>query len=281
MGWRRSNLKIALVTGAGSGFGYLTTLTLLEEGMHVIATMRTLQTEQKLRQDAEDRGVAGRLTILQMDVTNHDQVEKAKEYVDKQFNRLDVLVNNAGFCQGGFVEDLTFSKWKKQMDVNVDGTFQVTKQMLPLLKRSEKAHIINISSVSGLIGLPGMSAYCSSKFALEGLSESIRIELLPLNIYVSLIEPGSYQTKIWEKGLAGIEPTDMEEDALKKSVLQYARQAADAGADPQEVADLVARICRQRKPKLRYPIGKGTKGLYFVKKLIPWSIIERVVMKQL
>src|SRR5690606_28428000 len=122
---------------------------------------------------------------------------------------------------------------------------------------------------------------CSSKFALEGMSESLRIELLPHNIYVSLVEPGSYQTKIWEKGLAGIDPTDMEEDALKKSVFQYARKAANAGANPQEVADLVARICRQKKPKLRYPIGKGAKALYFAKKLVPWSLIERVVMKQL
>ncbi|GAA0287131.1 NAD(P)-dependent dehydrogenase (short-subunit alcohol dehydrogenase family) [Gracilibacillus halotolerans] len=274
-------MKIALVTGAGSGFGYLTALTLLEQGIHVIATMRTLQTADNLRKDAENKKIAERLTILQMDVTNSEQIENVRNYIDKEFKRLDVLVNNAGFCQGGFVSDLTYSNWKMQMDVNVDGTFQVTKQLIPLLERSEKAHIINISSVSGLIGLPGMSAYCSSKFALEGFSESLRIELLPKNIYVSLVEPGSYQTKIWEKGLAGIEPTDMEEDALKESVLRYARRAADGGANPQEVADLVAKISRLKKPKLRYPIGKGTKALYYAKKLVPWSLVERVVMKQL
>src|SRR5690606_23360342 len=182
-----------------------TTLTLLQQGMHVIATMRTLKTAEKLRQEAKNKNLAEQLTILQMDVTDLEQIETVQKYITSKFNRLDLLVNNAGFCQGGFVSDLTIKDWRRQMAVNVDGTFQVTKQMITLLEKSEKANIINVSSVSGFIGFPGMSAYCSSKHALEGFSESLRIELLPKNIYVSLVEPGSYQTKIWEKSLSGID----------------------------------------------------------------------------
>lgn len=274
-------MKLALVTGAGSGFGYLTTLTLLQQGMHVIATMRTLQTAENLQQEAKNKNLAEQLTILQMDVTDLEQIETVQKYITSKFNRLDLLVNNAGFCQGGFVSDLTVKDWRRQMAVNVDGTFQVTKQMITLLEKSEKANIINVSSVSGFIGFPGMSAYCSSKHALEGFSESLRIELLPKNIYVSLVEPGSYQTKIWEKSLSGIDPLDMEEDEMKKSVLRYAKSAASGGANPQEVADLITKISRQKKPKLRYPLGKRIKTIYYAKKLLPWSLLERIVMKQL
>lgn len=274
-------MKTALVTGAGSGFGLLTTIALLESGVHVIATMRTLRTEQKVKKQAEKIGKSSQLTVLQMDVTSETDIEHVRKYTAHHFPQLDILINNAGFCQGGFLADLNKEKWIKQMDVNVHGVFQVTKAMLPLMEGLDKAHIINISSVSGYMGLPGMSAYCTSKFAMEGFSESLRIELLPKNIYVTLIEPASYKTKIWDKGLAGIDRTDLENETLKKSVLTYAEKAAEGGAEPKEVADLIVKVCSKRKPKLRYPIGKGAKALRTVRRFIPWKWLEQLVIKKL
>lgn len=274
-------MKTALVTGAGSGFGLLTSLALLKNGVQVIATMRTLRTEQEVRIEAEKIGKSDQLTILQMDVTSETDIERVRKYTEEHFQQLDILINNAGFCQGGFLADLDWEKWRQQMDVNVHGVFQVTKKLLPLMEGLERGHIVNISSVSGYIGLPGMSAYCTSKFAMEGFSESLRLELLPKNIYVTLIEPASYKTKIWDKGLAGIDRTNLESESFKKSVLTYAEKAAEDGADPKEVADLIADVCSKRKPKLRYPIGRGAKGLRMARQFIPWKWLEQLVIKKL
>ncbi|KAB8129184.1 SDR family oxidoreductase [Gracilibacillus oryzae] len=275
-------MRVALITGANSGFGLLAALELVKQDYQVIATMRNLQNQQQLCEEAEKLGLRNRIEIQQLDVTNLAEIQKVQQEILHTYGKLDVLINNAGYCQGGFVADLTIDQWQNQFDVNVHGVLRVTTEMLSLLRMSaDRANIINISSVSGYFGFPGMSPYCSSKFALEGFSESLRLELLQENIFVSLIEPASYQTKIWEKGLASIEIDQMKEDKLKESVLTYAKKSAQSGADPIEVAQLIARICEKRKPKFRYPIGKGAKVLSLAKRLLPWGLVEKVVIRNL
>ncbi|WP_077212297.1 SDR family oxidoreductase [Bacillus dakarensis] len=273
-------MQIVLVTGANGGFGRLTCIELIESGFHVIATMRNIENGKDLAAQVEHLGLSERLTVLQMDVTKIAEIEKAKGIVEEKFGKLDILINNAGYCQGGFIEDLTLEEWETQLGTNVTGTFSVIKTFLPILESAGHAHIINISSVSGYFGFPGMSPYCSSKFALEGMSESLRLELLPRNIHVSLVEPASYQTKIWEKGLENIkiEETD---SSYKKQVYKYAKNAEEHGSDPVEVAKLVVKICKMDRPRFRYPIGKGAKSLSILKRIMPWGVIEFVVMKKL
>ncbi|QGH33748.1 SDR family oxidoreductase [Gracilibacillus salitolerans] len=274
-------MKTVLVTGTGSGFGLLTTLELLKKGYRVIATMRTLQSRKKLIEAAETDQLASRLDVFEMDVTNDLHIQHVKEYIQTKYKKLDVLINNAGFCQAGFISDLSFDAFHKQFDVNLHGVFRVTKAMMPLLEQTNKPNIINMSSISGYAGFPGMSAYSASKFALEGLSESLRIELLPKNIFVSLVEPASYQTDIWAKSLSSIDHSEMEKDPFKSSVLSHAQQASQSSADPREVAELIVSICNKKNPKLRYPIGKGASMLSLAKRFLPWSWIEKIIWNKL
>lgn len=273
-------MKYALVTGSNSGFGKLTTLQLLKEGFHVFACMRNTKNQTALMEEVIQLNKLDQLTVFELDVTNINQIEKVKESIEKSFGKLDVLVNNAGYCEGGFLEDIEIALWEKQQETNIFGTFKMTKMFLPLLEKGEKAKIINISSVSGFFGFPGMSAYTTSKFAIEGMSESLRLELLPKNISVSLIEPASYQTNIWEKGLSSIEITS-NDPIYKQNLYKYATMAAKGGSNPIEVAKLVTKIATCDKPKFRYPIGKGAKSLSFFKRILPWGIIEKIVLSKL
>lgn len=273
-------MKYALVTGSNSGFGKLTTLELLKEGFHVFACMRNTDNQHELIEEVKKLNKLKNLTVFELDVTNSEQILQVKETIENSYGKLDVLVNNAGFCLGGFLEEMTVEDWEMQQNTNIHGAFRMTKTFLPLLEKSGNAKIINIGSVSGFFGFPGMSAYCTSKFAIHGMSESLRLELLPRNIYVSLIEPASYQTKIWKKGLSSIEITN-NDPLYKQKIYGYATIAAQKASNPIEVAKLVKKIVMSRKPKFHYPIGKGAKSLYILKRILPWGLIEKIVMQKL
>lgn len=274
-------MKVALITGANGGFGKLITIELIRAGYHVIATMRNKENGRELEEKINLLERGERLELVDMDVTNEAQITSVSELVSQKYSKLDVLINNAGYSQGGFITDLSMEEWKNQYETNLVGLVQTTKYFLPLLRKSPNGKIINISSVSGYFGFPGMGPYCSSKFAVEGFSESLRLELLPENIYVSLVEPASYKTGIWEKGLA-IGAYIKDEDTIKKKVFTLAQQAYQNASDhPEEVARLARKICETKRPRLRYPIGKGAKSLWFVKKFLPWHVIERFVLRKL
>lgn len=160
------------------------------------------QANQKEIMDmAREINLNQQLEIVEMDVTDEERIKEVSKWISDHFGQLDVLINNAGYSQGGFTSDLTMEEWENQYDTNVMGVIRTTFHLLSLLRKSTQGKIINMSSVSGYFGFPGMGPYCSSKFALEGYSESLRMELLPMRIYVSLVEPASFKTGIWEKGL--------------------------------------------------------------------------------
>ncbi|SER70602.1 NADP-dependent 3-hydroxy acid dehydrogenase YdfG [Gracilibacillus ureilyticus] len=274
-------MKVVLITGTNSGFGLLTVLEFLKKGYRVIATMRDVKNKDELVEKVENSGFIDRLDILQLDVTKKEEIQSVKNELIKRYGKIDILINNAGYSQGGFVSDLTVEQWQNQFNVNVHGVLRVTKTMLPLLREAGKAHIVNISSVSGSLGFPGLSPYCASKFAIEGFSESLRLELLKENIYVSLVQPASYQTKIWEKGLASIQWKQLEEDELKQAVLSYAAESAKSKADPLEVARLITKICEKKRPGFRYPVGKGAKLLSLAKRCLPWRLLEKIIISRL
>ncbi|WP_413377365.1 SDR family oxidoreductase [Alkalihalobacillus sp. 1P02AB] len=271
-------MKLALVTGANSGFGFLITIELLKQGYTVVATMRKLENRLELVEQAHQLRIEEHLHIKKMDVTNPEEVKKVAEELTATFGQLDILINNAGYCQAGFFNDLELDEWQEQFNVNVTGAFLVTKELLPLLKKSAPAKIINISSVSGFIAFPGLSAYCASKYALEGFSESLRIELLSEQIYVSLIAPGSYQTRIWEKSLKDAEKYNLEQSPFKAKVINQAKEASANAGDPNEVVQLVMKVSQKKKPKLRYPVGKGIGLLYYLKRLLPYALMEKLIL---
>ncbi|WLR51155.1 SDR family NAD(P)-dependent oxidoreductase [Bacillus tianshenii] len=273
--------KVALVTGSNGGFGTALVEELLRQGYYVVATMRNLANQAAIQALARTLGKANAVHCMKLDVTDTADVHRLAEWLEQKGGVVDLLINNAGYCQGGIVEKLTEDEWKAQYDVNLFGVITVTKVLLPLLRGSEKARIVNISSVSGLLGLPAMSPYSSSKFALEGLSESLRLELLPFDISVSLIEPASYKTKIWDKGLANVQIAHGEYQEFLDKVYAEAVQSFQGGSDPQEIQQVIRRIIRSRKPKMRYQLGRDAIFLYWAKRLLPWSVIEWVVKRKL
>jgi NAD(P)-dependent dehydrogenase (short-subunit alcohol dehydrogenase family) len=216
--------KIALITGSSSGFGLLTSIELAKDGFRVVATMRDLSRRQRLDEAAAAAGVAAQLDIRALDVTNFDTLPAFVDGVLHDYGRVDILVNNAGFAVAGFAEDIKLEELRHQFETNFFGAVAMTKAVLPTMRRQRSGHIIMVSSIGGLLGAVTVSSYSASKHALEGWSESLRLELNALGIKVVLVEPGAFQTDIWTRGAV------MGEQATKESSSKHSAQPAHAGA---------------------------------------------------
>jgi len=209
--------KIALVTGASSGFGLLTSIELAKSGFRVVATMRDLARRERLDHAISAAGIATKIDIRALDVTNFDVIEPFVEGVVRDYGRLDVLVNNAGFAVAGFAEDIKLDELRLQFETNFFGAVAMTKAALPTMRRQHSGHIIQVSSIAGLLGSVTVSSYSASKHALEGWSESLRLEVNALGIKVVLVEPGAFLTDIWTRGAV------MGEQATKATSLNLQR----------------------------------------------------------
>ncbi|MDG4657015.1 oxidoreductase [Ectobacillus antri] len=271
--------KVAIVTGASSGFGFLAALELAKKGFHVIATVRTIEKGAALLEQASLQNVE--IVLYELDVACETSLKQWESYV-RQLHRVDVLVNNAGFAMGGFTEEISIASYKKQFETNFFGAISVTQAVLPLMRKRQSGYIINMSSISGLIGFPGLSPYVASKHALEGWSESLRLELRPFGIHVVLIEPGSFQTNIWSSGR---EVSPSQPDSPYYTYMQRLEQHISAGSsslgNPLEVAQKIIRIIETTDPSLRYAVGKGVSLTIWIKKILPWRIWEKLVYRQL
>ncbi|WP_087071248.1 SDR family oxidoreductase [Paenibacillus bovis] len=272
--------RVALITGSSSGFGLLIALNLAQQGFVVIATMRDLARRTALEEQAARQGVADRIQYLQLDVNEEHSITAAVQTIFRQHGQIDVLINNAGYAAGGFVEHVPMHAWRDQLETNVFGLIAVTRAVLPIMRKQRNGLIINMSSISGLAAFPGYAPYATSKFAIEGFSESLRHEMAPFGIKVVLVEPGSYRTDIWSKGLGSIHTKpDSPYQPQLDAVLRYSRHSAEHAPDPRQVADLIGRIVHQRRPRLRYPVGQGSGLLVLARKLLPWSWLEWIIRR--
>ena len=183
---------VAVVTGSSSGNGFETSLLLAKNGFYTYATMRNLDKSTRIREIAKKDNLP--LEVLQLDVTDDKSVAYAIDMVGNRHQRIDVLVNNAGYEHHGAVEDLSIEEIKTQFETNFFGAVRVMKAVLPMMRKQRNGTIINVSSIGGIIGVPLNSAYVGSKFALEGFSESMKYELEGFGIKVILIEPGAVKT---------------------------------------------------------------------------------------
>ncbi len=188
-----NDTSVAVITGTSSGFGLLAAIELARRGLRVFASMRDLGKSATLDAAAREAGVG--LEKIALDVTSESSIAAAVREVHDRAGRLDVLVNNAGFGMGGAFEDLSMAELREQFETNFFGTCAVTKAVLPGMRERKSGRVVNVSSISGLVGAPGTSAYCASKFALEGWSESLRHELRPFGVRIVLVEPGTYRTE--------------------------------------------------------------------------------------
>lgn len=274
--------KTALITGASSGFGLLTSVTLAKRGWRVLATMRDLNRREKLENAARDAGVLDRIEFHALDITNADQIAKIANLVAGRGEPLHALVNNAGFAVPGFADDVTDAELREQFDTNFFGTVAITRALLPQMRRQGFGHVLMVTSISGRMGYPGVSSYAASKFALEGWTETLRFEMLPLGIHVVLVEPGSFETDIWTRNArqtAGLKDPD---SANAGRVAQWRARLAESEknrADPQVVADTIAGILENPKPKLRYVVGNDARMTLMMRCLLPAGLFERLVVK--
>lgn len=274
--------KVALITGASSGFGLLISLELAKAGYDVAAGLRRPEAAAELMTRAEQADVVERIHVFQMDICLEEQVKAAAWELEQKFGRLDVLVNNAGEAVGGMVEEVPLSGWRKQLETNFFGTVSVTQHMLPLLRKTGRSKVILMSSISGVVGFPGYGPYAASKFALEGFGESLSMELMPFGINVVLIQPGAYGTPIWNKSFGELTVKEGSPySGLLKGVLDYSERTARGSGDPQEVARLVANIASMSKPKFRYTLPRGSRLTAWIKGVLPDRLFQRIVYRML
>jgi NAD(P)-dependent dehydrogenase (short-subunit alcohol dehydrogenase family) len=270
--------KIALITGCSSGFGLLTSIELAKAGYRVVATMPDLRQRAKLDQAAAAAGVAHKLYVCVLDVTVSSDIASVVDTVARDYGRIDVVVNNAGFAVSGFAEDIKLEELRLQLETNFFGAVAMTKAVLPTMRKQRSGHIIQMSSILGLQGSVIISSYAASKHALEGWSESLRLEVNALGIKVVLLEPGAFATGIWSEG------TRMGEESTKSTSPNFARSLRMREviqkipkADPITVARAVAAIAQNPNPKLRYLVGRDAKIQLALKRLVPWRTYEKLI----
>ncbi|PEW79495.1 short-chain dehydrogenase [Bacillus cereus] len=278
---QKMNKKIAVITGASSGFGLLTTLELAKKDYLVIATMRNINKQEDLISQATKLNLQQNIKIQQLDVTNQNSIHNFQLHL-QEISRVDLLINNAGYANGGFVEEIPVEEYRKQFETNLFGAISITQLVLPYMRVQKSGKVINISSISGQVGFPGLSPYVSSKYALEGWSESLRLEVKPFGIDVALIEPGSYNTNIWEVGkqlATNQSDTSSPYKEYMDKIQKHINSGSDTFGNPIDVANKIVEIAESKRTNLRYPIGKGVKFMIFAKKILPWRLWEYIVLR--
>lgn len=263
--------KVVLITGASSGIGKACAEHLHRLGYRVYGTTR--------REPGELPACAH--TMIRMDVDDDDSVTQGIDLILANEGRLDVIVNNAGIGISGAVEDTSLDEAKAQFETNFFGVLRVCRQVLPVMRAQGSGHIINISSVAGLVGVPFNGLYCATKFALEGLSETLRMEVKPHGIHVSLVEPGDINTAMSAHSLETREsasnPAYRANHTAALSVM--ARDEAE-GPQPLVVAELIATIIRAPSPRLHYQVGSFIEKMAVtMKTLLPARLFEWGLMQ--
>ena len=279
---RNNPERVAVVTGASSGIGLLTSIELAKAKFHVIASMRDITRRSRLDEAAKSAGVTDRIDIWALNVTNFEAMPEFVSQIIRDYKRIDVLINNAGFAVAGFIEDLALEEIRSQLETNFFGHVAMTKAVLPFMRQQRSGHIIMLSSIGGLTASPTLSSYSASKFALEGWTEALRLELNALGIKVVLVEPGSFQTDIWtrnaeiaKKARNGSSPNRERGERMRDRVQNLHKK------DPIVVARVIAGIAQDANPKLRYLVGNDARVQLWMKRVLPWKWHEKLIARVL
>ena len=252
--------KVAIVTGSATGIGYETAIHLARNGFRTYASMRNLPKGDEITKIAKSKNLP--LHVIQLDVTDDISITKAIDIIINESGKIDVLVNNAGYGLFGSIEDMSIEELKAQYETNVFGVFRVTKAVLPYMRKQHSGSIINISSIAGRIALPLYSAYVSTKFAIEGLSESMAYELEPFGIKVAIIEPGAIKTNFRrEQAAKGSSNEGSPYSSMMQLPSKVIEEILKHRLYPEEVAKTVIEAIENPKPKLRYVVGKDAEEL--------------------
>jgi NAD(P)-dependent dehydrogenase (short-subunit alcohol dehydrogenase family) len=260
--------KTILITGTSSGIGRATALYFAERGWNVAATMRDpLKADPVLQQP--------QISLFALDVTNADSVAQAIADTLHRYKKIDVLLNNAGYGLFGPIEAIDDQQIQQQFATNLFGLIGVTQQILPIMRAAGEGLIINVSSIVGRLALPYASSYVATKFAVEGLSESMRYELEPFRIRVKMIEPGSISTE-FGKGSKQIAVSEPYRTSMNKFLAVFAK-GSSAGAKPEEVAKVIFSAANDRSNRLRYLAKPGP--FYLMNRILPDAAWRRLLVK--
>ena len=272
--------KVALVTGSSSGIGLETSLALARNGFHTFATMRDVSKDEEIKEIVRKENL--NVEILQLDVDNEESVNEAINTVMERKDRIDVLVNNAGYGMWGTVEDVSIDEFKEQFETNFFSIIRLIHRVAPIMRKQNSGNIVNISSVAGRIGFPVSPAYISSKFALEGLSESLRFELMPFGVNVIIIEPGVIKTNFFDSmKLAEKSQQDSSYKDITEKVISGVKMMAEMGTHPKEVADTVIKALKEEKPLPRYVVGNDAMMFLEAKRMKTDIEFENYLKKEL
>jgi NAD(P)-dependent dehydrogenase (short-subunit alcohol dehydrogenase family) len=258
-----TNQRVVLITGASSGVGQSTARLLSQRGYQVFGTSR---------KPASADGILG-VEMLSLDVHTNDSVRACVETVVNRGGRLDVLINNAGYELAGALEELSSEEARAQFETNFFGVVRMVDEVLPLMRRQKRGHIINVSSLSGLSAIPFLGIYSASKFALEGYTEALPHEVKPFNIHVSLTEAGFLKTSMMNhRQLAGNRLAEYE--PWRERALSAIRAHEEKGPGPEVVAQTLLEIVSSETPRLRYLIGRQAKTVARLRRLLPAGMYE-------
>lgn len=273
--------EVALITGCSSGIGYETALMLARNGFNTFATMRDTKKSNSFAKTSEKEKLA--LKILELDVNDDKSIENAINRVKSEAKRIDILINNAGYGLVGFFEDLTLDEIRNQFETNFFGVLNITKKVIPIMRMQKSGTIVNISSGAGQVGFPGISAYVSSKFAVEGFSESLMYELSPFGIKVIIIEPGVIKSNFFrncvisEESTKNKSPYSRSLDKIQKNIDLMQEHATS----PTDVAKMILQVLSSDKPKQRYIVGNDVAMILEAKRNLSDIEFKKMMMQNI
>ena len=265
--------KVAVVTGSSSGIGLETSLTLAENNFRTYATMRNLDKASNILEPAKKKNLS--IEVAKLDVTDDFSVHQAIQSIaEKEEGQIDLLVNNAGYTQLGAAEDLSSEEIEAQFNTNVFGIFRTIREVVPIMRRqTTRGAIINIGSANGFFGVPCASVYVATKFALEGLTQSLRYELAPFGIKLTIIEPGAISTNVVSNSMylpKKIQRQSLNDSSLSsspfiemtKNIMERSKNGVANGSPPRVVANVVLQVAMAEKPNWRYRAGADAERLF-------------------
>ena len=266
--------ETVMITGASSGIGLAAARLLAGGGYSVIATSRSLDRLEPLGQEAEERGLP--IRTVELDINSEASVDQVMPGLIRDAGGIDALVNNAGYGLRGPLHRVSTEEMRAQFETNVFAALRLTRAVLPAMVEKGKGTVVNVGSVVGRIGMPLSGAYSASKFALEGMSESMRMELWPLGVRVAIVEPGLFRTKFLENQVAASASDSTPYGGTVARRTESAEYGAMAG-NPVKVARVIRKIIRSRRPKLRYVVGPDARMAVAAK----WVLPERLYLSLL
>jgi short-subunit dehydrogenase len=273
--------EVALITGCSSGIGYETALMLARNGYHTFATMRNTKKSDSLEEIIKKERLD--LNIRELDVNDDTSIENTINCIKKEANRIDVLINNAGYGLVGFFEDLTLEEIRNQFETNFFGVLNITKKIIPIMRLQKSGTIINVSSGAGQVGFPGISAYVSTKFAIEGFSESLMYELFPYGIKVVIIEPGVIKTNFFRNCIVS-EHSMKKSSPYSRSLDKFQRNVElmqEHATSPIDVAKVIIQVLGNNEPKQRYIVGNDVAMILEAKKNLSDIEFKKMMMQNI